>query len=398
MAPTPVFPRNPRPNLVPIGPLDRPRMSTERPQSEAAAPIRSPLQDFSLADLEAMRLLLTGGSVIDWHRLAFRNEPEVARFLRVNEFNPDSNEDLNRLEELRDEAVDYLGRTFAYHIPAEVSTGIPVQDLFLLASQKGRRQTYACVLLKAMHVIHHLAGRELLFQLPISDNQVFGYIEKKVLKVVEEMRGAGFPIVEFAWSRKERDSLITKLLAKRHSIAANVYDKLRFRLITRSREDLAPMLVELCHRLVPFNYIIPGESVNAIIDFRRLVDTAPLDRLAPELQADLHAAAAPPLPDNEFSGPAYRVINFVADLPVRLDDYLLELDQSPTDELGSTIFVLTEFQIMDADTAATNELGENSHAAYKERQVARVKARLAGGSRATRERAAHSAAAEEEEE
>ncbi len=33
---------------------------------------------------------------------------------------------------------------------------------------------------------------------------------------------------------------------------------------------------------------------------------------------------------------------------------------------------------MDAETARKNELGENSHQAYKERQHARVKARLSG--------------------
>jgi uncharacterized protein (TIGR04552 family) len=355
-------------------------MAIDRPPP-SSRPGAALLEDATPTDLESMRLLLRGGSVIDWHRLAFNDYSEVARFLRVNEFDPENNDDLNRLEELRDEAVDYLQRNFSYRIPPEVGSGVPVQDLFLLASQKGRRQTYACVVLKAMHVIHHLAGRELLFKLPISDDEVFGFIEKKVLKTVEEIRGAGYPIVEFAWSRKERDSLITKLLAKKASIAANVYDKLRFRLITRTREDLAPVLMELQHRLVPFNYIIPGESVNGILDFRRMMEVPPLLRLAGELQPDPDPPpeAAPPS-GNEFSGPAYRVINFVADLPIRIDDYLAQLDDRTNAELGSTIFVLTEFQILDAGTAATNESGENSHSAYKERQAARVKARLTGGS------------------
>ncbi len=360
-------------------------MAVDRKPEQPGAAL---LADATLADVEATRLLLRGGSIIDWHRLAFADYAEVSRFLRVNEFDPENNDDLNRLEELRDEAVDYLQRTFAYRIPPEVSSGVPVQDLFLLASHKGRRQTYACVVLKAMHVIHHLAGRELLFKLPVSDDELFGFVEKKVLKTVEEIRAAGYPIVEFAWSRKERDSLITKLLAKKSTIAANVYDKLRFRLITRTREDLPPVLMELCHRLVPFNYVIPGESVNAIIDFRKLIEETPelmRHRSALEEEAPLVDARSDAV-GNEFSGPAYRVINFVADLPVRIDDYLVQTGDRFGDELGNVIFVLTEFQVMDADTAAVNESGENSHAAYKERQAARVKARLTGGSRALRER------------
>jgi uncharacterized protein (TIGR04552 family) len=359
---------------------------------QPSAPGRALLDNATPADLEAIRLLLQGASAIDWHRLAFSSYLEIDRFLRVNEFDPDSDEDLNRLEELRDEAVEYLARNFDYQLPTEVREGIPVRELFMLASQRGRRHTYACVVLKVMHVIHHLAGRELAFKLPISNDEVFGYVEKKVVRVVDEIRGAGYPVVEFAWSRKERDSLITKLLAKKDSIAASVYDRLRFRLITRSREDLAPVLVELTHRLVPFNYVIPEQSVNGIVPFRRLLEgEAALGRFADQLQADLdgnevHDAR------NEFSGPSYRVINFVADLPIRIDDYLVKIEGDPEfsrgDGLGNTIFVLTEFQVMDAETARNNEVGDSSHAAYKERQKARVKARLTGGSRALRERAA----------
>jgi uncharacterized protein (TIGR04552 family) len=337
------------------------------------------LLDGSLSDLEALRLVLSGGSVIDWRRLAFTDGAEVDRFLRVNEFDPAREDDIERLEELREEAVEYLTRHFGYRIPPDVAHDMPARDLLLLASSKGRMQTYACIVLKAMHVLHHLDGRELLFKLPIADDEVFAFVEAKVVKVVEELRAAGFPVVEFAWSRKERDSLVTKLLAKRQSIAANVFDKLRFRLITRTASDLAPILQELLHRLVPFNYVIPGESVNGILPFRRVVEEHPaFARFADQLQHDLGAESRLSM-DNEFSGPGYRVINFVADLPVRVDEYLMRLPDPTARDLGCTIFVLTEFQVMDAETARQNEEGENSHAAYKARQHARVKTRLASG-------------------
>jgi uncharacterized protein (TIGR04552 family) len=339
------------------------------------------ISDGTLTDLEAMRLLLSGGSVIDWHRLAFSDDAEVDRFLRVNELDPARPEDMERLEQLREEAVEYLTRNFGYRIPDAVAHGMPARELFLLASSRGRRQIYACMVLKAMHVMHHLAGRELLFKLPVSDDEVFGFVEAKVVKVVEEIRAAGYPIVEFAWSRKERDSLITKLLAKKASIAAHVYDKLRFRLITRHMDDLPAILNELLHRLVPFNYVIPDESVNGILSFRRLVDEQPaLARFSDQLQNPLDAEETRSGLGNEFSGPSYRVINFVTDLPVRVDEYLVRVP-SADDDLGSVIFVLTEFQVMDAETAHLNEEGENSHQAYKERQHDRVKLRLSGGPR-----------------
>ena len=133
---------------------------------------------------------------------------------------------------------------------------------------------------------------------------------------------------------------------------------------------------------MPFNYIIPGESINGILPFRQLVDRGgPFTRFHDQLQHDVETKEVKKDGSNEFSGPTYRVINFVADLPVRIDDALAAAAAEQGRDLGNTIFVLTEFQIMDAVTADTNESGENSHAAYKERQVERVKGRLAGGSR-----------------
>lgn len=333
--------------------------------------------DASLSDLEAIRLLLRGSSCIDWHRLSFTNRTEVDRFLRVNEFDPERPGDMDRLEQLREDAVEFLMRNFGYRIPDSVAGTLPVPDLFLLASLRGKRQVYACMVLKVMHVMHHLAGRELLFKLPIADDEVFGLVEAKVVKVVDELRAAGYPILEFAWSRKERDSVVTKLLAKKESIAANVFDKLRFRLTTRTAADLPAVLLELLHRLVPFNYVLPGETVNGIVHFRELVKGSPsLSRYAEALQEPLEQErAATATPANEFSGPTYRVINFVADLPVRIDEYLNQINDAD-DELGSVIFVLTEFQIIDAETAAANEQGENSHSNYKARQHQRVMARL----------------------
>jgi uncharacterized protein (TIGR04552 family) len=356
-------------------------MASERPSRlPVPSPTQRALDDSTLSDVEALRLLLRGGSVIDWHRLAFTNHSEVDRFLRVNEFDPAQPGTLERLEELRTEATEYLQRNFSYRLPAEVALELPVRDLFLLASSRGPRQTYACIILKVMHVMNHLAGRELLFKLPISDDEVFGFVEAKVVHVVEEMRAAGFPIVEFAWSRKERDSVVTKLLAKKASIAAHVYDKLRFRLITRTSADLAAVLQELLHRLVPFNYIIPGESVNGILPFRQLVErTPPFARHADRLQLDLDTEEIEQPMSNEFSGPTYKVINFVADLPIRIDQLVFSMPEQTREELGSIIFVLTEFQVMDEQTAQANERGENRHLKYKQRQNERVKTRLARG-------------------
>jgi uncharacterized protein (TIGR04552 family) len=352
------------------------------PSGNTPVPRESRLQTFSVSDLAAIRNLLRGGSVIDWQRLYFSDRVEVDQFLRLNELDPDNADDMARLDELREQAVDYLGRHLGVRISKEIASEIPARDLPLVASQKGRRRVHACMVLKIMHVLHHLAGRELLTRLPVSAEQIFHLVEEKVLRTVEEMKSAGCSIAAFEWGRKHADSLITKLLAKRETIAAGIYDRLRFRTITHSEDELIFVLRELGRRLVPFHYVTPGQSVNGILDLRTTIDTSPaLSRFLPDLLDLAQVASDKKAPvENEFSGPGYRTITFVADLPVRIDKFLGRSSQDPIfADTGPVVFVLTEFQIVDTRTAAQNDAGENSHNRYKERQVTSVRQRLTHG-------------------
>ena len=332
------------------------------------------LDDLDLDDLESVRLLLRGDSVVDWHRLAFHDEAAVDRFLRLCELNPASEPEMHRLESIRGDAVDYLTRVYHLALPDEVAEEVAARDLFLMASRSGPHQRAACVVLKVMHIIYHLAGRQALLGLSVSDDAIFREIELKVVRVVEGLRAAGSAVAEFEWSRKPRDSQITKLLAKRSTLAANIYDKLRFRLIVATFEDLVPTLATLTRQLVPFNYVVPGESVNQLIDLHDMLERRP--RLA-EQATPITGDGEHGGPLNEFSGPEYRIINFVADLPLRLDRIVPGFDPGPDD--SHVVFVLTEFQICDKATAVSNESGAQSHEAYKARQHERVKQRLLRG-------------------
>ena len=162
--------------------------------------------ELTLADTDSVRLMLRGDSVIDWHRLSFSDHAEIDRFLRLNEFDPESEEELGRLEDLRSDAVEYLSRAFAMAIPDEVAADLPARDLFLVASSHGPHQKWACVVLKVMHIIHHINGRQALLKMSVSDEIIFREIELKVMQVVEQLRAAGAPLTEFEWSRKPRDS------------------------------------------------------------------------------------------------------------------------------------------------------------------------------------------------
>ncbi|HSY24686.1 MAG TPA: TIGR04552 family protein [Polyangiaceae bacterium] len=338
------------------------------------------LDEFTLADLESIRLILRGNSIIDWRHLDFAGEDDARDFLNAQELRIDDAADRTRLEHVKSEAIAYLRRQFEYPIPRPVQTAT-VPELLMLASGRGHRAMCACTILKCMHIIHHVDGRELLFLLPMSDQDVFHIVEEKVYRVIGGMLAGGFPIIEFVGGRKNKDSLITKLLSKQETIAAQIFDKLRFRIVTRTRDDVFPVLQYLTKHLFPFNYVVPGQSINSVFGFRSYVENTRLAPLIGQLQS-LNGSGEDYTPsDNEFSAQSYRIIHFVVDMPVRLPKRILDRVPPSAAPLGNIIFVICEFQIVDRDTDAHNEVGDASHAKYKERQKKAVMRRLQlGGS------------------
>jgi uncharacterized protein (TIGR04552 family) len=341
------------------------------------------LEEFTLMDLESVRLILRGDSVIDWHRLNLEGEEAATSFLVTQEFHPEDPRDRARLESIKNEAISYLRRQFDFPIPKPVARA-SVEEMLLIASSKGHRQLCACTILKAMHIIHHLDGRELLFSIPMSDQEVFHLVEEKVYRVIGGMLSAGFPITEFVGGRKNKDSLYTKLLSKTDTTAAAIYDKLRFRIVTRTGEDVLPVLHYLSERLFPFNFVVPGQSINTIFHFRSFCEERSyLRSMIKEFQTGVDDELT--LSDNTFSDQSYRVIHFVVDVPVRLPAEIMQQAPPTAWALGPIIFVLCEFQIVDRVTDTANELGDASHAKYKDRQKQAVKRRLKLGVRPMKE-------------
>lgn len=347
-------------------------MTSERPRLKR-------LSEFSLHDLESVRLLLRGGSVIDWHRLNLESEAAVEAFIQNHEIDPDSQRDRVYLRSVQDQAISYLQRHFNFAIPKPVRD-TNFTELVLLASGSGHRQQCACTILKVMQIINHMASRELLFRLPVSDRDLFHLVEEKVYRVVGSMLSEGFPITEFVGGRKNLDSTYTKLLSKQESTAVAIYDKLRFRIVTREPDDILPVLLYLSERLFPFNYVVPHQSTNTMFHFEQYCSTnAHLRSLLPKLQdADADGFGQG---DNRYSDPEYRTTQFISDVPVRVPPHILDAAPPGSSDLGRVVYVLCEIQLIDAHTEAANEAGAANHRAYKERQRESVFRRLRLGTR-----------------
>ena len=151
------------------------------------------------------------------------------------------------------------------------------------------------------------------------------------------------------------------------------------------------MVWHLTQHLFPFNFAVPGQTQNTLVRFADLLAGHPAGAdLAARLQlpADLERKD-PAARRNEFSGKQFKVLNFVVDLPVRIDELLPKLDPK-ADELGRIVFSLVEFQVVDAETARPERAGRRVPRALQEAPAeARAAAALA---RPRRPEAAHAQA------
>lgn len=330
-----------------------------------------------LGDVEAMRLLLSGGSVIDWHKAAFTTREAIDRHLRLHRIDPDDPVDQRRLRYVFSEAVSYVETYLHLRIPPELREVVDVRDVFLWASDaRGfrRRQVLCCTILKLMHVMQHLEAADLRLRASISEARLLDLAHAHVAQAADAMRRDGVPLSAFYGSKKTRMSVVSKLLSKREDVAARIFDKLRYRVVVPTREDLPRVLTWMVRHLFPFNQVVPGQSHNNLVDPEALAVL-----LAPDavdaLQAIPDGARRAPL--NLYSGATFRMINTVVDLPVVLPE-----DARPPGrehERGRVVYVAIEFQIVDAETARNNERGDNAHDRYKQRQHEVVQRRLTRG-------------------
>ena len=361
-----------------------PRTDADILRLDLRPPHSDPEQQLELADIEAVRLVLRGGSPIDWHRLNYSSILQVDDLLRANLLDPSDPRDMARLEYLHREALRYLRRNFTFRFPAEVERPEDVRHLFLYASEVGRLnrvQILSCVVLKTMHTINHLEARELLLETSVSEAQLITVMEQQVLKRAKAMTDHGLPVVHFYGSRKTRDSMVSKLLSKKAARASDILDKLRFRIVTEARDQVVPVLAYMLRHVFPWNHVTSGQSTNKLLDLHRWLDERDATRPFLEgLQVDVDIEERADDGDiNEFSGSSYRMINFIVDVPVRLDHLVSRSGDPWMLQKGSIVYVACEFQIVDQETAWLNERGDNSHSRYKLRQREKVGERLMWG-------------------
>lgn len=110
--------------------------------------------ELTLGDVERVRLILRGGTVIDWRRLNISSINDCKEMLRVNEIDLDDERDAARLSDIHHKAVDYLEHNFGFTFISDITHAPHASDLMLLAAGHDPvLQPQACMVLKLMHII-----------------------------------------------------------------------------------------------------------------------------------------------------------------------------------------------------------------------------------------------------
>jgi uncharacterized protein (TIGR04552 family) len=249
-----------------------------------------------------------------------------------------------------------------------------------MASATGsrHRRLCACTLLKAMHVINHFDASEARQSLRMTDQELFEHAEENIYRTISQMMAERLPVVEFLGGRKQRSSMVTKLLSKADPLSAQMFDKMRFRVVTATKDDVLPTINFLSRTLFPFNYVLSGESYNTLFPFASYCsEHAHLAALAAQLNMGPEEPEPLQPQSNVHSSPRYRVVHWVADMPLKLTDYRSRFNTDGINPVPRPIvYVRAELQILDRRTHRVNEKGHASHRRYKARQRGYVSDRL----------------------
>jgi uncharacterized protein (TIGR04562 family) len=391
---------------------------------------------------DILRLILEGTSSIDLPSLSLHTREEASEFLLHYGYDLDDPHDEAETARVHVEAVSFLKRylcqkwrvsdsaslepdpdTAPLEIPAEIERPQDLRDLLVWASAEpgsSPRQLWACAVLRVMHTISHVNNA--------LHSDFYGEIKRQILDRYKHhvdrrpdgslWLGRGSQAVPLSAiyykEEKSRDSMILKLLFKPDNVAQNIYDRIGVKIVVPTLLEAVQALQYLrTNNLIIFAHITPGRSRNTLLDlarFRRLyeevaqevggADGGALNRALRERLSHLGDGPSAE-PDNPFSSPHYRSIQFTSrqlikvtnptfrkarKLRAHLERYHLGPDleallddlEGPEQAREIRFFFPYEVQILDEENHRLSLAGAASHAEYKLRQLQATRRRILG--------------------
>lgn len=361
----------------------------------------------------SLRAALEGVSALDFRLLGIRNKSQARNFLLSYGYEPDDLQMKEEIWRIYFEALAYIRTELL-----EGSEKIPetffvrgavneIQKLLIDTSVDDERGKWACAILRVMHIISHVDNDIRVGQFSAARDQIFSRFDKFVRKIpgrkfLFSTGEKSIPLLRYyKKSRKERASLLTKMLAKTTATPERIYDNVGFRFVTETRYDcyrLLNMMLEAGAVSAP--NILPLRSINTLIPYdvlNREIESLKSRLLSGEISLKEVNERIKQMEDeslvpraqhrNPFSSPWYRSIQFttrqlihapnpahatIEDLKGRLKafpDAEQILKQVPVMvQEKISFFYPFEVQIIDKESYIETLVGRSRHREYKSKQ------------------------------
>ncbi|MFD2206048.1 TIGR04552 family protein [Kiloniella antarctica] len=328
----------------------------------------------------SLTTVLKGQSIIDSDKLQVSSLKEAEAFLECYGFDYQQLEDRQEIEGIRQEAITFIEEVLLQEgeeITPEVRNQESVLQLLLWVSEPvaTERSQWACALLRVMHTFSHCGSYFNERYHTQIQQQIFGRFEQHIRYTSNGTYIGDIELSSYERkSSKTRHSAVLKMLHKAENVAADIFDWLGIRIVTR---DLLDALKVLCYlreyNVVMFANIKPSRSRNTLIDVEWMEERwKDMDDLeAARLEGDLirYPDEVDRVTDNLFSGSHYRSLQFTCRQRVRLKE---------DDGTRIRFYFPYEIQILDEASYQSNRHGEASHEQYKLRQIRSVRHRVMG--------------------
>lgn len=370
---------------------------------------------------------ISGESIIDFPHLNVRTKNESKTFLKAYGYDIEDPIIYEEIWRVYFEALHFIRNVLLEpdeKLPPSFYERTSQNDILKLLVEasvpQGERSAWACAILRVMHTISHLDNDLKLENFHTAREKIFAQFDPFVRQIAPRKWSFGKPgeegitLVRYQKKiKKERNSMIVKLISKAQNDVELIYDSLGFRFVVEKKID-AIRLVEKFFELGAISYanIQPRKSFNNLIDIKILQEKmeklhrdVEIGRLtSQEADAQFALMDIPLMKEeeagvkNSFSSPHYRSLQFTCQHLVHVQDSVLPVLEKVRSQLEKTMtgrrflksfpivlrerkafYYPYEIQITDKASYVENLRGRSSHRDYKEKRRIMARKRVLGG-------------------
>lgn len=372
---------------------------------------------------DALDIVINGKSALDseYYATYFESEADVVDFLAGYGFNLNDPIQAAELFGSFQEALDFIGRHFLKKSnPEGVDLEIPssffqithIKELFFKTDDKNKNNSneelWARTILKVMHIILHMDKDLRQRYFSEIQQQVFDRFYKKLHReegrlYLQDDSGNKIELADFQTkARKNRESIIIKLLHKKENVAEELFDRIGIRFVTKNKVDILRVIDFLISNyIITVQNIKPSRSQNSLFDLDAIKKFVNSDELQEKDVDDFIEKSLENLAGgnagNDYSSREYRAIHFTCRQLINYKNPLVEqikkirkMASAEKTDLSQEILNLDtshitrdlrffypfEIQITDERSHIANSIGESSHEEYKKAQKKAAMERL----------------------